>query len=175
MCAVYESVTKIVKLELPHKLIDCMPTEFCCDPKFCFVNPETATGGILWHFCKRKRMTSKAILCARNQSRTDTSFRTLPPESSASTNSAIRASFVLGLQIYVLFLKLQIFCSLNFHPQGNDVCPSADFEAEMGYGEVHFQGQVLEAGGRPVVAGFQHVVAQGKGADDPFRHANVQP
>ena len=54
---------------------------------------KTATEYIQWHFYKRKRMTSKAILRARNQSRTDTSFRTLPPESSASTNSAIRASF----------------------------------------------------------------------------------
>ena len=58
---------RVVFASLPHYLISLLP--------------------------QKKRMTSKVILCARNQSRTDTSFRTLPPESSASTNSAIRASF----------------------------------------------------------------------------------
>ncbi len=48
----------------------------------------------LWH----KKTPSKMGLCARDWIRTSTSFRTLPPEDSASTSFATRA-LNYGLQI----------------------------------------------------------------------------
>ena len=73
---------------IPNTVISsCVSTRWVPPHRHYACRDQSKKGGLNGH-----------LFCARNQSRTDTSFRTLPPESSASTNSAIRAFCFSGLQ-----------------------------------------------------------------------------
>lgn len=66
-----------------------LPQIYTPVPPFHFINPKINPTP---HPLNAKAPHFSAGLCARNWIRTSTSFRTLPPEDSASTNFAIRAS-----------------------------------------------------------------------------------
>ena len=107
----------------------------------------------------RKPLTYRVlceIICARNRTRTCTSIQTLVPETSASTNSAIRAFFrtkpffactVQGVQKYAFFL-LEPRVNLIFF---KFLCPASEWAAFQ-VRRVPVRTSFTPAGGKPVPA-----------------------
>ena len=96
--------------------------------------------------------------CAQDQSRTDTPFLALPPESSASTNFATESSASTNfatcaskvVQRYKRFLNLKLFFS-NYYFERYDSLPVVHFENHIRLRIIYLHLYIFQIFGGPVV------------------------
>ena len=127
------------------------------------IQPSCSTSP-MFHIRKGSPGNRTAFWSARDQSRTDTPFLALPPESSASTNFATRASKV-GAKIQKFFSKatiLQRFLILYCHDKGKFLFPALNRKYDIRLRVIDFDSHVPEIIRCPVISAGSYDFPKGE-------------